>query len=238
MDYYTLHGKTIEVPDLVGQQLDQLDDLMVEEHQFSTVVADSAYEKGVLAGTVLEQNPLPLTTVKQGRKIYLTVAAKEPPKVSMPNLVDMSLRQASSLMKTFGLEVGELKYRSDLCVNCILSQEMNGEKIAVGEKVAKGAEIDLVVGKGLGDELVSVPYLIGLSPQMASDLLQSKSLNVGSLLSDETIESEEDSLAAKIYKQIPVYREEPSLRMGSPVDLFLTLDSTKIIHTFNPGDSL
>jgi len=238
LDYYTLHGKKMKVPDLLDQHYEALEDRLTSENEFSVVVTDSIYKKGVKHGTILEQNPEASTTVKQGRKIYVTIAAAEPPKVSMPNLVDMSLRQARVLMKTFGLEIGELKYRSDLCVNCILAQEMNGKEIEKGEKVPKGSAIDLVVGQGLGDELVSVPFLIGLTHSMAKDLLQSKSLNVGSILIDESIEGEKDSINAIIYKQIPEYEEEPSVRMGSSIDLFLTIDSSKVNYSFKPGDSI
>lgn len=36
--------------------------------------------------------------VKKGRKVYLTVASDEPPKVKMPQLQDVSLRQAEIML--------------------------------------------------------------------------------------------------------------------------------------------
>lgn len=232
-----MHGKSIEVPDLVNYHYNDLDTVLQQDSQFTIQIADSTFSKGVRAGIILEQNPPAKATVKQGRKIYLTLAAKDPPKVTMPNLVDMSLRQASSLLETFGLEVGSLKYQPDLCVNCILAQEINGEQVMKGSKVPSGAAIDLVVGKGFGDELVMVPYLKNMSVEFAKVLLQSSSLNIGIVLPDETINTEEDSLNAKIYNYIPNSQEEPSLRMGSSVDLYITLDTTKVHHSLQP-DSL
>ena len=238
LDNYTLHDKTIEVPDLLDHHYNELDSLLDENNQFSVVVSDSLYKKDLRSGIIIEQNPLARTTVKQGRKIYVTITAMAPPKVTMPDLVDMSLRQASSLLETFGLEVGSLKYRADLCVNCILAQELNGEEIAKGSKVPAGATIDLVVGQGFGDELVEVPYLKGLNVAMAKVLLQSNSLNMGTIVPDKTIKTEKDTMNARIYRQLPKHQEGPSVRMGSSIELFITLDSSKVRHTSNPRDSI
>tara|TARA_R110002096_G_scaffold352864_1_gene546002 strand:- start:20406 stop:21224 length:819 start_codon:yes stop_codon:yes gene_type:complete len=238
LENYTLHGKKIEIPDLVGQHMNDFDTLLVDNNRFAIAVNDSIYVKGKTAGLILEQNPIAGTTVKQGRKIYLTIAAAEPSKVTMPDLVDMSLRQATTLLQTYGLAVGELEYIADLCVNCILEQKLDGVDLMKGTKVPAGSEIDLVVGRGLGDELVSVPFLIGMNVEFSRVLLVSKSLNLGTLIYDETVMTENDTVSAKVYRQIPSYQEEPNVRMGSSVDLFLTADSTRIDYSGLPSDTL
>jgi hypothetical protein len=43
---------------------------------------------------------------------------------------------------------------------------------------------------------------------------------------------------ARVYKQIPFPTDEPSINMGSAVDLFLTVDTNRVVHTVNPSDSL
>ncbi len=238
LDDYTLHGKTVNVPNLVNLHLSELEDSLLKEDNFSTLINDSLYVKGKKAGIVLEQNPTTETTVKRGRKIYLTVTASEPPKVSMPKLVDMSLRQATSLLETFGLKLGELIYTPNFCKGCVLEQQIEGKEVEVGERVEKETAIDLVIGQGLGDELTTVPYLMEFTVDMAEELLKSKSLNLGSPLFDETVLTAEDSANAKVYRQDPFYSEEPSVRMGSAVDIFLTLDTNRIVHTVNPTDSI
>ena len=238
LDSFTLHGKTILVPNLIGHNISEADSLLMENSEFSTSVSDSIYEKGIKAGKILEQNPSANTTVKQGRKIYLTVASSDAPKIAMPNLVDMSLRQATSLMETFGLTMGELSYQPNLCVNCILAQKIEGVDVEAGDKVSKGETVDFVVGQGLGNELATVPYLIDFSLDMAKEFLTSKALNIGSVIYDpETVLTSEDSTNARVYKQIPAYSENPTVRMGSSVDLFLTADTNSIQHSVNP-DSL
>ena len=93
--------------------------------------------------------------------------------------------------------------------------------------------------QGLGNELTDVPYLFEFTVDMAQALLQSKSLNLGALLYDETVETAEDSLNAIVYKQMPFYSEAPSVRMGTSIDLFLTTDTNKVVHTVKePQDTL
>lgn len=237
LDDFTLHGQTQKVPKLKGELWQDVDSLLAGG-EFSAVVADSIYLKEVKGGEIIEQDPVEGYEVKQGRKIYVTVSAYAPPQIAMPNLEDMSLRQATTLLETFGLEVGELSYKPDVCSNCILEQMYKGEKIHEGMSIPKGASIDLVLGQGLSNELTDVPYLIEFTSALAQELLKAKYLNVGSLNYDETVQTAEDSANALVYKQIPFYSEKPSIPMGSAVELFLTVDTNRINHTVNPSDSL
>lgn len=237
LDQFTLHGKTLEVPDLVGQNFIGIDSLLTSDG-FSVQVNDSIFVNGKPFGEILEQNPEARTTVKQGRKIYVSITASEPPKITVPQLVDMSLRQATSLMETYGLEIGELIYKPDLCKNCILEMQYKGKEIEAETRINRGSVIDLVIGQGLSNELTAVPYITSLSAQEASDVLKAKSLNIGSLNFDETVKDKQDSLKAVVYKQYPIYTDEPTVPMGSPIDLFLTLDTNRIQHSVNPTDSI
>lgn len=237
LDDYALHSQTLEVPDLEGKNFHELDSFAMQSG-FTPLVSDSLYLADKEAGIILEQDPRAGKTVKQGRKIYVTIAASLPPQVTMPDLVDLSLRQASSLMETYGLLIGDLSYKPDLCMNCILEQKQNGQKIEPGLKIRRGSSIDLVVGQGLSKELTPVPYLVGINQEMARSVLQAAYLNIGVVSFDESVKNSEDSALARVYKQYPFYSDEPSVNMGSSVDLFLTVDTNRIVHTVNPADSI
>ena len=234
LDNYTKHGEELEVPEFVGIHISETDLVITDQESFFTEISDSVFIKGEVGGTVIEQHPPAGKQVKQGRTIYLTVAANQPTKIKMPKLVDRSLRQATSILETYGLEVGELVYKPDMCTNCILQQKLEGEEIAEGTRIRKGSVIDLVVGQGLGSVLVEVPYLLEFNIEMATNLLQSKSLNLGAPLFDETVKTAEDSINAVVYKQLPPFSQVPTTRMGVAVDLFLTLDTNKVVHSFIP----
>jgi beta-lactam-binding protein with PASTA domain len=239
LDTYTKHGEVIDVPEFVGMHSTETELAINQKGSLQTEVSDSLFVKGKAGGTILDQHPAAGNFVKEGRTIYLTVAAEQPVTIKMPKLVDRSLRQATSILETYGLVVGDKRYKPDMCVNCILEQNMDGKEIRVGERIRKGSVIDLVVGQGLSNELVEVPYLKEFTTEMANDLLQSKSLNLGSLLFDETVENADDSAKAIVYRQIPPFSQEPSVRMGASIDLFLTLDTNKVVHTVSvPLDTI
>ncbi len=238
LDTYTLHSQTLEVPNLEGQYFDMLDSTTLK-NGFSPILADSLFLVEKNPGEIVDQDPKAGKLVKQGRKIYLTIASYDAPKVTMPDLVDLSLRQATSLMETYGLNIGELSYKPDLCMNCILDQKQNGKTLEPGTRIKRGSVVDLLVGQGLSKELTPVPYLIGINSEMAKSVLQTSFLNIGLVSYDsKSVKTAEDSLRAKVYKQYPFYTEEPSVFMGSAVDLFLTLDTNRIVHSVNPADSL
>jgi beta-lactam-binding protein with PASTA domain len=237
LDYledYTLHNETILVPDYQGKIWD--DTLGSSNSNLELIISDSIYQKGAEKNLILDQDPSPQTTVKPGRKIYLTVSSSKPPTISMPKLVDLSLRQATSLMEIYGLQIGELSYKPDLCTNCILEQKFNGKNVPAGARLTKGTKIDLVVGQGFSKEKVAVPYLIGSSLEEANLLLKSVSLNIGSITYLEELENAEDSSKAKIKKTVPAYSEEPSIFMGSSIDLYLTLDTNNIDYSVISSD--
>lgn len=235
LDYledYTLHNETILVPDYQGKVWE--DTLGQSNSNLQLIISDSIYQKGAEKNLILDQDPTPQTTVKPGRKIYLTISSSRPPTISMPRLVDLSLRQATSLMEIYGLQIGELSYKPDLCTNCILEQKFKGKSIPAGVRLMKGAKIDLVVGQGFSKEKVAVPSLIGLNLEEANIYLKSLTLNIGSINYLEELDNAEDSSKARIKKTVPPYSEEPSIFMGSSIDLYLTLDTNNIDYSVNP----
>lgn len=237
LNSYTMHSQTIEVPDLKGYQLEDLD-AVLGKINLKYEISDSIFVKEKKAGEILEQYPKEGRSVKINRTIYVTIASKEPLKIKMPDLVDLSLRQAQTLLESYGLEIGKLTYQPDLCKNCVLEQKINGKVVEEGKRILKGTIVDLIVGEGESKELVSIPYCIELTLEEANQVLKLSSLNVGISNYDETVVGMEDSMNAKVYRQVPYFNASPSVPMGSTVDLFLTMDYDKIIHSISPKDSL
>lgn len=235
---YTNHGEVMEVPDLNGLTLDEAEAKLPESSSFMLEITDSLFKYGVKGGEIIEQSPKKGAKVKEGRRVYLTVAASHPPMITMPRLIDRSLRQATSLMETYGLKIGELIYKADLCTDCIVDQQMNGESVKEGSRIERGSVIDLVVGEGLGDELTAVPYLLGMNLKSAKLLLEAKSLNLGAPIYDDDVLTEGDSINAVIYDQSPGYTLDSIVRLGTPIDLFLGLDTNKVPENVISADTL
>ena len=151
---YTRHGEEVEMPDFIGQDSETLLE-NVASNDFIFVVTDRVYDKSKEEGVILKQNPQATELVKKGRKVYLTIASAEPPKVKMPELRDVSLRQAEIMLKAIGLELGGVIYKPSPFANAVLDQLHNGRAIGAGTEISSGEKITLVIGKDLEDGAAS-----------------------------------------------------------------------------------
>jgi beta-lactam-binding protein with PASTA domain len=147
LGWYTGHKKYIQVPDLKGKLIG---DVRNEEQyrDFQFVLIDSMYEPGVAPGTIVSQEPVMNSNVKHNRKIYLTVVSSVPDMVTMPDLKYLTLRQATSMLESYGLRLGTLSYTRSFDQDAIQAQYFEGKPVKAGMRLYKGSIIDLVVGLG------------------------------------------------------------------------------------------
>jgi len=224
---YTHHGRVRQVPDFTGMSTEEVVKA-AKKHKLQFVIIDSIYSQLVEKGYVVLQHPEPDFDVKKNRKIFLTINAVKPEIVKVPNVVGLSLRQAKSLLETSGLIIGKLSFVPDLARNNVLKQKNNGIEVEEGDSLKKNAVIDLVLGKGLSNRKTHVPDLVSLHLETAKQKILGSSLNLGAYTFDETIENEEDSITAFIWKQNPEYAEDYRIPLGSSVYIWLTVDSAKL----------
>lgn len=213
LDIYTRHGQAIDVPDFRGKNISELEDF-ASDNSLDYLIIDSLYDYNLPKGTVALQDPVPGSKVKKGRKVYLTVVALRPEMVSMPNLLDLTLRQAGAMLETYGLKVGKLTYVPDIAHNAVLKQKYMGKTIKEGVLLEKGSKIDLVLGQGENSGNASVPDLTGKSQSQAMKILQEASLNLGA----EVFDDGNDTSRVRIYKQRPAPGSSASF--GGQVDLW------------------
>lgn len=227
MRVYTSHNKSYAVQDLNDIPLEEAI-RMIEERGFRYVIFDSIYVSEKEPGVILDQHPRPGALVKKNRKIFLTINASEPEKIQMPKLVELTLREGKAKLESFGLMLGNLSYKYDLSRNVILEQKVNGSIIEPGDSVPKGTYIDLVLGKGLGNEKEMVPNLVGLTVEEAKAILSEALFSLGYSVPDNTVEEAADTLAPRIFRQKPV--SDPAVRvpLGSTITVWITNDSTKM----------
>lgn len=227
LSIYTRHGQSKSVPDLYGLSIEEAKKT-VNTNKMRFEVIDSVYTNVVPRGHVLEQNPPAGAEVKKNRRIMVIINAFKPEMVEMPDLLELSKRQAMALLESSGLELGKLNYKPDLTIDYVLEQLHNGKAVEPGDSIQKGSLIDLVLGKGLSNRKTPVPDLVGLGIEAARDRILASSLNIGTFTFDSTISSAEDSASAFVFKQNPVYSEENMLQLGSSVYVWFTTDSMKL----------
>jgi len=231
LNIYTRHGQARPVPDFIGLSMDEAVAL-AKKSKLNYQVIDSLFTSLVPRGCVAEQNPEPGFRVKKWRNILLTINAFRPEMVAVPDLVNLPLRQAKSLIEGAGLEMGKKTYKPDLSIDVVLAQQYDGKDIEPDDSLQKGSVIDLVLGKGLSNQRTRVPDLVGLRLEPARDRINESSLNLGTYIFDNTITTSEDTLNAFVYRQNPDYSDDATIQFGSSMYLWLTVDSLKL-----PADS-
>ncbi|MBL7138940.1 MAG: hypothetical protein ISS17_09205 [Bacteroidales bacterium] len=146
---YTGHNKYIPVPDIRGKLIEEvIQSTFYTDFRF--IVLDSVFDPELPPGTILYQDPWVDTRVKQNRQIYVTISSSIPDKVSMPDLKFLTLRQAASMLESYGLKAGNLFYTPAFDADAVQQQLYNDQPIEPGERIFKGSVIDLVVGTGGG----------------------------------------------------------------------------------------
>lgn len=224
---YTRHNQEQPTPSLLGMAVEEAAEV-IADNNLRIEIADSVYIFNKKPGSVISQNPEPGTMVKKNRRVFVTINAKNPIKIEIPNIVGYTLRQAKAILEQEGFEVGTLYFRPDLGLNNVLEQRFEGKTAEPGTRIPKGSKIDLVLGQGMQGERTGIPLLIGLKLNDAVSRIIEASLNVGRIRYDETIITHNDSLDARVYSQYPAYMENATLGFGTRVDIWLTLNQARI----------
>ena len=220
LSLYTDHGNELMVPDFTDLTLVQIDSAgFTEDYDF--YVIDSLYDDDNIKGAVVIQNPLPGTKVKKGRNIYFTIVASTPEMVIMPDLKDLTLRQAINILESSNLRTGKLIYQPSFDKNAVLEQFYEKDTIFPGDTLIKGSVIDLVIGSGDRNYRIPVPFLVGLTRDEAIYELNIASFNLGNEFYMDSVKDE----YARVYMQDPVWESEISYFPGDSVHLWYRSDT-------------
>ncbi len=220
---YARQGKEYVLPDVVGTNIADLrtDNTLA----LDIVVLDSIFRPGEEGGQILTQDPKGGTTVKRGRKIYLTITAYNPEDAVFPELAGLTVRQAISELRGCGLEVGKLKFVEDPYKNTIIDHTCKGKTVYAGQQIERGSVIDLVVGLGDSTGSSVVPFVIGRTAEAARRDITAASLNVGK----EHFRGVKNRNTAVVYRQEPDYTGVSRYDYGTDVDLwYIDADDTDI----------
>jgi beta-lactam-binding protein with PASTA domain len=145
--WYTKHNDYIIVPDFRGRYLQEVvGDPDHRNYQFSVI--DSVFDTERPGGTVMTQDPFPGARVKKNRMVYLTITSIVPEKTAMPDLKDLTLRQAQTMLESAGLKLGKLIYVRSFDEDAVQNQYFEGNPIRAGTLIDKGSSITLMVGMG------------------------------------------------------------------------------------------
>lgn len=198
----TKHNDVRVVPDLVGLSAKEAVTLLEKEGY--EIKVDSVYDNGKKLNVVIDQQPEKGAKVKSGRIIFLTINKSKVPTVEVPNLKGMSLRNALLVLKKSNLKMGDTTYVFDEAEGTVLEVKIKGKEVLSGTIVPEGSALDFVISKGLSDEQVGVPEVIGLTLDEAKKLIEEKELHCKYYFEGAIT----DSSTALVFTQYPEARNE------------------------------
>ena len=212
----TNHGETVTVPDLKGMKIEELDSFLAQ-HKLQYELNDSAYSSDFPPLTVVRQFPKEGSSVKEERKIYISINRVSPPTVPIPDLVDRSRINAEVVLKSNELTRGKILFEPSPFLNLVKELRYQGKPIAAGVRVPKGSVIDLVIGDGNGSADFTIGNLVGDAYEQALFKINGWNLHLGDVEIPEGIDT--TGIVPFVYKQLPLPGD--SVRVGDPVTLWL-----------------
>ena len=231
LPFTTNHGESLTVPNLEGIALEELEEYLEERDLRYEVEADSGYSAKYAPLVVLKQFPKANAKVKENRKIYVTLNATTAPVVKMPNLIDKSLKNAQLELRSLGLTLGAIRYKSAFALNTILGQFYNGKPIAEGSEVPKGSKIDFDVRDGQGNQTFQMMDLSDMELEEAIFVMRGYGLKLGDVFYEKegNIQKENregvveidtnPALPGRIFKQSPTSKRKA--RIGMEIDIWV-----------------
>ena len=173
MPFYTNYNEGVTVPDVTKVSLTEAETIL-EDYGLRHEVIDRRAHSAYPADYIIDQSPSAKQIVKPERKVYLTVNTATTPQTVVPEVVNMSLRNAEIQLENHGLTVGTKSYESSRFRNTILRQS-----VAPGDTVSRGTVVNLAVSDGLGSRIVDVPDVSGLRLFEAQQAITAAGLRVG-----------------------------------------------------------
>ncbi len=144
----TNHGDFETVPNLTGKSI-SVAQIELEENNLVMQIQDSAnFNPKYPKFSVIEQEPLAGSKVKENRKIYLTLNPSGYRKILVPDLKERTFRQAKPTLEALGFKVGKLTYENNIGKDLVLRMLYKGKTIKPGDMLQKTSVIDLVLGNG------------------------------------------------------------------------------------------
>ncbi len=228
IDFYTRHGESQVIPDLRGSYLEEAEQLLSKKGLYAQVI-DSVYVRNKKQGTIIDQIPAPNSTVKSNRFVYLIINSHKVRQVNLPEISEVSYRQADAMLQSMGLSVASVEYAPSQFKDLVIEIKFNGRTVFPGTRIPEGSAVVLVVGNGEGNTAAKTPLLKGISLEEANLKAASASCQIGVVEYDVPPSGNESKYF--IYRQRPVAGS--ALPTSAKIDVFLTTDKARLNEVFD-----
>ena len=225
LDTYTNHSVKIQVPNLKGIQLSELDDsLKLLEIEYK--IRDSVFSDDYPTGMIIQQDPLPHSEdfpnyIKPNRTIYLTIVKKQEIYKIIPDLLSYvtSKNIGKSKLEKLGFKV-ELEVKDHKDKDKVLELRYENEVLKSGKKLVKGSIIKLIFGSGDKGKPIELPDFKGMNIYLATQKASEIGLDLVVQYYDSVLNLK-DSNFAVVYSQYPdpLINNKSLISIGSVVTI-------------------
>ncbi|WP_149277434.1 PASTA domain-containing protein [Pareuzebyella sediminis] len=144
----TNHGEFVEVPDFSKMSVPEMRASIAEVGLRYEVLDSANFNPEYPRFSIIEQNPPAGNKVKENRKIYFTVNPSGYKKVTVPKIIQVTQRNAASMLRAVGLDVARVTYIDELGKDMVYQLKHKGKYIKPGDKLPKTSKVELICGNG------------------------------------------------------------------------------------------
>ncbi len=217
MPSYVGYNEMIVVPDVTEMPSDQAEAALLAAN-LQAQVESSRYNPKLPRDVVVDQSPRPQSTVKPGRRVYLTINSGSTPSVTVPDVEGISRLEALNRIAAAGLRSENADIQPDSIPhphpNTITRQHP-----PAGTVLEEGSRVRIWYSTGYGDRFVLVPELNGLTVREARQLLLSRRLRSVVMGAPK----DEDTEVLTVVKQN--YQPGTRLKEGHEIRLFVDTEA-------------
>ena len=147
LDHYTRHNEAVIVPDVKGLSMNEAKSFF-DNTELRYNVIDSVFSNDVNPGAIVEVVPEPGSKVKEGRIVFVTINALTAQMAIIPEVADLSFRQAYALLRSLGFKNIEVKFVPGDYKDLAVGVERNAQMINRGERVPLASTLTLIISNG------------------------------------------------------------------------------------------
>ena len=141
-------------------------------------VRDSLFQETIPAGYIVDQAPAAGHQIKQGRRIFVDVS-RGPRLYSVPNVKQISLREARLQLQSAQLQLGAVRYESSSTIpQGAIVEQIPGD----GIMLKRNGRVDLFLSSGGPNAQKRVPRVVGLPIEVVEDTLKKYEMRVGRIV--------------------------------------------------------
>jgi beta-lactam-binding protein with PASTA domain len=144
----TNHGEFVVVPDFSKMSVMDMRKA-AEDADLRYKIQDSAnFNPDYPRFSIISQEPEAGSKVKEDRMIYFSVNPSGYKKVTIPNVIQVTQRNASSMLRAVGLDIQRVTYIDQIGKNMVYYIKFKGKYVKPGDRVPKTSKVELVCGNG------------------------------------------------------------------------------------------